>query len=550
VSSMVQSLFGRLVTLAGGRPEVVLPLYRGIELAAAGRNDLLRQRSRRQFFLSAEALRLIFMVLTALGSVVLSFAMVLNPPDHHPDVGVLVLVAAHWLLTAGMVVSLAGPSLLVDDDQQVLGWWPVSRRELLLARLGTLLKPALQVTLALGLVPLVVFAFTGRPPVLMAALLGVGLLIQTLGVAFGTAAVLALVVRLWGRRRAERLAALAADSNIFMYFWLLGAFMPRLEPFFTAHAGLFLALPLFWFTIFGDPLAGPLAQAAGAVGVVWCLTSVAVGLRLLGRAHAGEMAEPLATRPPRWHHASVVSWLLRPMMPGREGWVVRRLLESHLRDDWRFIGGMLTLPVMIAVMFFVASDAAPAGTGSPELAHTALQAVENSPFVMVLAATVIFLTTFSSTPAALWPVALADLDTGRLLTAQRGMIRGLVVAPVLVLYAVKAALLGASPGIIILDLVVLALQVETVLTILQPMIMIMPFSQPYTSDHSSRRVVLGLLGLGLAVVFVVLNYLYARYEPARWSCWIGLPVLLLLSRAWLRHRIAGRRLQMGVVHDG
>jgi hypothetical protein len=547
VKLWLENLFARLVSAAGGRPEVVLPLYHGLQKAATGRQELLRKQSRRKVTLSAAALHVILLTVTALGSVFLAFFMLLNPSDFHPHLGVLVLVGAHWLLAVNMITSLAGPSLLVDDDLLTMGWWPVTRRELLLARLGTILKPALQVTLALGTVPLIVYAVTGRPPVLSAVVLAVGLLIQTVGVTFGTAVILALVVRLGGRRRAQRLAALTADGSSFMYLWLLMVVGQRLGPWMGAHLNVVYCLPPFWFTAFGDLWAGPLNRAMAILGVVFSFAMVTVGLRLLVPSGQGQQAQPVEKRPSRWHWSSLISALLWPMMPGREGWVVRRLLESHLREDWRFVGGMLTVPVMLAFMFFGLDEVVPRDLDPEAIRFTALTAIHHSHFLTLMAASVIFLASYSSTPRALWIVGLADLDAGRLLAAQRGMIRGVVVAPVLVLYALKASLMGAEPRVVVLDLLVLGLQVEIIITVMQSLVLVMPFSLAYTNDQSARRVALGFLAAGVALVFVAMNFLYAAFAVARLAVWVGLPLVLLLLLVWNRRRLAGRRLRMDSV---
>jgi len=550
VKNLARMIFARLVALAGGRPAVVLPLYAGIEQAAAGRAEILRQQSRRKRPLTASGFRILILVITALGSVFLSLFMVLSPSDFHPHLGVLILVGVHWLMVMNMVVGQAGPSLLVDDDLQVMGWWPVSRRELMLARLGTILKPALEVTAAMGTIPLLVYLVTGRPPVVSALVLGAGLLIQAVGVTFGVGVVLSLVVRLWGRRRAQRLAALLADGNLFMYIWFLGFLVPRLGPWFSEHLRVLYALPPLWFAAYGDLHADHFCQLMGLAGTAVSFVLVAVGLRLMVQEDAGRDAHEEETRPSRWHFSSVVSLLLRPMMPGREGWVVRRLLESHLREDWRFIGGMLTLPVMMAFMFFVLDGTVSRSVDPEDLRYTALTSINNSQFLAIMAATVIFLVSYSSSARALWIVALADLDTGRLLAAQRGLIRGLVVMPVLVIYAVKAALLGATPLVVILDCLILGLQVEIIVSILQPFIMIMPFSLSYTNEQTARRIGLAFLSGGVAIVFVALDFLYAAFGPARIAIWAGFPLLLWGAGSWQKRRVAGRRLKMEVVHDG
>jgi hypothetical protein len=550
VTRLIFSIYARLVKMAGGRPEVVLPLYRGIEKAGEGSAEILRASSRRKHRISGSALKVIFLVITALGSVFLSLFMLLNPPDFHPHLGVLVLVGVHWLLVMNMVASMAGPSLLVDDDLLAMGWWPVTRRELLLARLGTILKPALQISLALGTVPLLVYAITGRPPVLSALLLGVGLLIQTLGVTFGVGACLALIVRLRGRRGAQRLAALVADGNVFIFFWFIAFIGTRSADWFTAHPRVLYALPPVWFAAFGDYQVEAYSWMMAALGVAVSLMMIVAGFRLMASSDAGQESEPVETRPSRWHFSSVVSGMLRPLMPGREGWVVRRLLESHLRDDWRFIGGMVTMPLLMVFMFFGMDQIVPLNCNPDDVRYTALLSVRNTHFLTLMAASVIFLASFSSSPRALWIVGLSDLDTGRLLTAQRGMIRGMIVVPVVLIYAVKAALLGTALHIVAVDCLILGLQVEIIVTILQPLVMIMPFSLTYTNEQTARRIGLALFSGAVATVFVAMNYLYAEFATARIAIWVGMPLLLVGVRFWGARRIVGRRLQMDVVKDG
>ncbi len=545
MKSLFLNLLALLVRAAGGRPEVVLPLFQGLERAAEGRNELLRAqaRRRRRINISAWALRAIMLTLTALGSVILTVFLLVHVTDFHPHPGVLVLAAAHWFLVLALVLNLAGPSLLVDEDFQVLGWWPVSRRELLLARLGTLLMPALQVSLALLAAPLVALAVTGRPPVLLALLFLAGLTVQTLGLVFGAGVVLSLVVRLWGRRRAQRVAALMADGNSLMYFWLILLFADKLVHFFADKVGLLLALPPFWFAGFGD-LQGARSVWPGALaGTLVSLLMVWLGLRLLVSEGGGQAAEPLETRPSRWHYSSLISWLLQPMMPGREGWVVRRLLEHHLREDWRFIAGMVSLPVIMAFLFFGLTST----RGDHEITRSALLAVGNHHLLIFMASSIIFLSSYSSTPRAMWVVGLADLDTGRLLAAQRGMIRGLAFFPILAVYAVRAFSLGASWQVVALDVLVLGLETEAAVTILQPFLMIMPFSLAYTNEQTGRRILVGFLAMAVGLVFILGNFLYAENDTGHWVVLGALPLVLLGARVWHGWRVAGRRLNMDAV---
>lgn len=550
MKGLLSRAFQGLILLGGGRPEVVLPLYNGIQKASAGSQELLRQQSQRKVTFTAETIRFIMLVVMVLGSVILGMFLALSPGDHHPHWGVVVLVGVHWFLVINLVASLAGPSLLVDDDLKVLGWWPVTRRELLLARLGTILKPTLQATAALGTVPVLIYMFSGSPTLLAGLSLAVGLLIQGLGVTFGVAVALALVVRVFGRRRAQRMASLMADGNTFMYFWFLGFLIPKVSPWLSAHPKVLFSLPPLWFAAFGDFQASGFSWLMAAVGVGFSLFLVVAGLRLLVAADSGEDIQPVEKKPSRWHVSSLISSLLKPMMPGREGWVLRRLLENHLREDWRFVGGMLVIPFLMIFMFFGLDRVVPLDIDHQELKITALTSINHSHYLMIMAASVLFAASFSSTPKALWIVGLSDLDTGRLLTAQRGMIRGLILFPVLAIYAVKARVIGAGWIVVGLDCLMLALQMEFVLLLLQPLFMIMPFSLPYTNSQSGRRIGLSMLAGAVAVGFIILNFIYAEFFLVRVLVWVGLPLSLLLVHFWHQKRVAGKRLNMDAVLHG
>lgn len=547
MTALLHRIAGWGIRLAGGRPEVVLPLYHAIQAAAAGSHEILRQKSRRKFVIPANVLNLLGIIVTVIFSVVLSVTMLIDPSDMHPPPGVLILVGVHWLLLLTMVLGLAGPSLLVDDDHLVLGWWPVTRREVMLARLGTLFKPALQTTAALMAAPLIVYAYVGDPPLVSAAVFGLGLILQAVCVTFGTAAGLSLVVRALGRTKAQRLAALLADGNNFAYFWLILLIAPRAWPWLKTHPELLDFLPPMWFAAFGDLAAGPRSWLMAGIGTGVTFLLVGTGLRLLVAAKAGSEAARVDKVPSPWHPSRAVSWLLRPWMRGREGWALRRLLEAHLREDWRFIAGMVTMPLLMAFFFFGMNRETPADLLEADLGLTALTTVEYTHLMIIMAASILHLTAFSSSPRALWVVALADLDTGRILSAQRGLIRGLITVPVLIIYGVKALTLGAPVHVALLDMVILGLQVETIVTVMQPILFVMPFSRGYTNDQSARRILVAFLGMGVALVFVVMNFLYADWGPGRYLVWIVLPLMLLAARMWQARKVRGRRLEMEMV---
>src|SRR5206468_3485885 len=89
--------------------------------------------------LPAEILPVLGGLLFAMGSLLLAATVVLLRA--RPDFTTTLLASAHAAACGAVVLSLAVPSMLDDDDARAMGWWPVTRTELTLARLVVLLKP-------------------------------------------------------------------------------------------------------------------------------------------------------------------------------------------------------------------------------------------------------------------------------------------------------------------------------------------------------------------------------------------------------------------------
>ena len=152
-----------LVRAAGGDPAVVLPLLKALRQDARGIYLSLRSRDPRGFRIPPESMHLIMLVIAALGSVGLVFAFIAGAESGRPLLGPAVLCVAQVLLLATNLVGQVVPALLLAEDELTVGWWPLRRRDLLLARIGTALVPALQLSAALSVVPLMTLVFTGRP---------------------------------------------------------------------------------------------------------------------------------------------------------------------------------------------------------------------------------------------------------------------------------------------------------------------------------------------------------------------------------------------------
>jgi len=544
---LLLSLYARLVRLAGGRPEVVLPLTTGLLRDAAGQNKNFQSRRRRKGGFTAEVIRLLTLVVAAMVSVVFPVIMLAKPPQMHPPVVVIALVAVHFVAVLMLVMNQVGPAMLAARDEEVMGWWPVTRRELLLARLSLLLKPALEVTVALTLIPVICFLFAGRPPVLAAITLALGLLLQTLGVVFGLAGVLMLILRLIGRRKSERLAGMLSDGNGLLLLYLPLFLGDKIFPWFHTHTWVVYLLPPVWFSGWGDPLVAGRFRILALMGLLASLLAIVLGVRAAATGTAGMESRSVESRPGRFSLSGLIAGALRPMMPGTEGWAVRKLLQAHLREDWRFIGAMASFPLMMIFFSFIFGGEV---CDPEDLAHSALVEVGYLYLVLMMGATSLHAVQFSSTPEAMWPLALADLDTDRILTAQRAMIRGLIFVPTALVYVFSAARLGAGWWVIGKDLALLLLELEMILLFLQPWFMQMPFSTRYQEGQAGNRIVAGLLSGGVMMVFLILDMLYVYLQVVHYGVWLVLPPVWWLLRRRLRRKAAAEgRLAMDVVME-
>jgi len=548
VKRLISRLYDDLIRVAGGRPEVVRPLFLALLKSDEGQNEILREKNPRKTFVSGKVLRILTLVIAVLGSIALAVIMAVNPGQQHPPVSVLILVAVHYLIVLSMVIADAGPGLLAQDDYQIIGWWPLTRREQLLARISVILKPALEVSVALCTAPLLVYLYRGTPPVLGALIFGLGLLVQAIGVTFGVTTVLLLSLRWFGRRKAERLVGMVSSgpSNILILLFMSSYIIDDFIPWAATHSWIYFLMPPVWFGAWGDLTAGFKLWVLAGLGLVMAFLMIWAGMRLSVSGNSGIGIKTTQQRPSRFNLSALISFLLRPLMPGVEGWAIRKLLEAHLREDWRFVGSMMTVPALLVLFAFGLGDGR-AELSPDEIKHTALIASNMLSLMIFTGAMVLNSVQFSSTPEAFWVVALADLDTNRILASQRGMIRGLIFVPGGIIYVFRALALGATWPVIFMDLAILGLEMDLLLLILQPWLARMPFSSQYSSDHSSRRILMGFILMAISGVFLAADFTYARVDSFRYVLWVVLPLLWLFFRWRLQRVMKDRRLAMDVV---
>jgi hypothetical protein len=539
----VRRLSALAVRAAGGNPDVVLPLLQALRQDARGVYLQLRTRDPRGFRIPPEGMHLFSLVLAGLGSVGLLFAFIVGAQRGQPLLGPAVLCVAQVVLLAANIVGQTVPALLLAEDERTIGWWPVGRRDLLLARLGTVLVPALQLSAALAAVPLMALVFTGRPLVLAALLLLIAVLAQTLVVAVGAAALTAALVRAVGPRQARRLAAPLVDGNLAALPLLLMPAMGPLSKFFNAHPGAVDWLPPVWFARFGDPLGGPDAWRGMALAAALSLLVLTAGWRLATpRIGSPTMEAPEPAGRRRSHWTDVLPLLLKPWLRGREGWVTSRLLAAHLRDDWRFgANALLNVAVLGAMVWFYTRP----DTDTPNPGVDLL--LGGSQTLLIMSMSIPFLIAFSSTPKALWVVALADLDAGRLLAAQRGLVRGLALVPLLVIMAFRGRLLGVAWPSLVVTLGIMACECELLLLLSQRLQPLLPFSRAYTRDQSSRTVMRGLALFGVLLAVALLNLGAAFVAPMRFALLAVLPVAIWYTRRLVARHVAGSRLNVAEI---
>jgi len=516
---------GPLVRLAGGDPVRVLGLARALRREAQVQLQLAHEAGTGGR-LGPDAGR--WVMLGVLGAMSIAVAAAVGALRERAWVAASLLVLCQGGAVFLTAARDAVPLILGQEDRRVLGWWPVSERELLLARSGLLLRAVLEASAAMTAAPLVVLLVAGAPPVAagLGTLVGLGLHAVVL------AAVLAILVqglaRLIGRARARRLVEVAGTLLIVIVINLAARRLGTLAGESRLAGGWALAaVPTAWFGAWGA-LAQPgwPEVAAAGMGLAAAIAVPAWGLRALGSRGRGDRESTARSRRAvDWTRP--LGWWLAPWLRGRDGRALGLLARAHLREDWRLTGGVLFLPVLLLAYLAVSGDRLAGATAGTEAIAGRLAL-----WMALLGASLGGAFTCSSEAAAAWLPAGGVGDPRRLLSLERRLARALLPAPALL--AIGIALWAADlvrPADLPAVLGIPWLAFELTLTLTQLVGPAAPFSRAWRRDGGgANRAVFWLLLLVAPACLVWNALVIAR---TRWG--------LALTAALLAGSLAGVR---------
>lgn len=531
-----------LLRLGGAEPRRVLGLMHALRAESRGQQELQYEARGRRGMHPDAGRTFLLLVLVVLSLGVTVGAGLLRERLLLASLVVAGAQVVAALLRAGGEVV---PLVLGDDDRPVLGWWPVSERELLLARGLIVGTSVLEGTLAVAAIPVLVLAIVAQPVLIVALGLAAGLLLHTIALA----AVMVLFThglgRLLGPRRARRLAETLGTLLLVV---LINVVVRSVRPWFDGMVAgspwWLVAVPATWWAAWGaltQPSAVVLAALAASVAATGGL--VVAGGRVLARGRGEQEREGRPRQRNGWDWTTpVVAWT-RPWLGGRDGQALRLLLRAHLREDWRFTGSLLFLPLMmLAYLLLVRSDdLASMGT---ELVGLGPAASTLGLWMSLLGLSVAAAVTCSTEAAAGWLMATSVLDPGRALALQRRLVRALIPAPMLPLITlVLIWRTGLDPWQAPLVFVPAWLAFEALVVFIQSVTPTQSFGRAWRREGNEFR---GFHLLVLMIWPVVMLPLLIVHDRLPW----GPPVVIasqLIVWAGLRLVLRWRVAKLGVV---
>lgn len=532
---------GPLVRLAGGRPRRVLALAGALHREAQGQRRWQHAQEGGGWPGPDMGRRL---TLGVLFLVSVAVAVAIGPlAGPQSWLAGIVVCGAQFGAVVLVVARDAVPLVLADEDRRLLGWWPLSERELLLARGGLLLRAVAAVTVAVGGLPVAVLAIRGAaaPWTGLGAAVGIGLH----AVALSAALVVGLqsLARLLGPARARRSVELAGVVVLIALMSRIGAAawpdswgLPRAAP----ASWPLLGLPMAWFAAWAAlwPPATPTLVAAG-LGLVASIVLAAAGLRAAARSGA-QGGAPIAVGGRRRDGSRLATAWMAPWLRGRDGRIVLHLLRAHLRTDWRLTGQLLAMPAMLlAMLWWRGGRSAVREFGDPLLQAGAADLVLLGGLLGLSFGAAL---TFSSEAPAAWILRQAVGDGRRLLALHRRLVRLLVVGPFLV--AALGLLIARTPAVwsgLLATAIPALLAAELGVAAAQYALPAAPFSRAWRRGEQA----VGRPYFWLVVLIWPLHELWSRLvlgaTGSGWPVTCILLALLLLGVRWrLRRRLAAR----------
>lgn len=528
----------RWVRALGADPRRVALLVGAIHADAEGRWKDREAESRGQLRFAPAVIQTVLVVGSVLMSL-LAAGLMVAVPERSAALGIIVTVfsgcgvaLAAWIHGAGL--------LLVDDDVPVVGHWPVTARDVGVARLWILFRRTMQVAVAFGVIPCVVLAVFVQPWVVVGGVTFVATILQALlGTAFLAAGLYGLR-RLLGPRRAQRVGSIAFLVAFLVFSQgstLLRDRVPDTMPvWFAEHAPWVALAPPFtfvaWPVLFQIP--APAAATIVLAGLAILFVFLRLVVRLIAPAGVAERREALVS--PRNEKSPWIEAWLRPWLPGRRTRLMRLLVLAHVREDRHFLARVLILPVQTLI-----ASAAWLVRNGP----TALVADDDGTrifhFVLITMAILGFATVTGTPTSGLrdtrWVVAAAPAAIGDWAAWQRGLARAVNLGVLLPLVFVLHVVARSAPALVVEDLVLFVAVHEAGVRVGQWVQWLPPFSLPPKS--ADGRLVAASLLLGFTVLpamFAWFAFVHAAHAWARPASLLMAVGIVLLAHVRTRGR--------------
>ncbi|MBZ5496898.1 MAG: hypothetical protein LAP85_10900 [Acidobacteriia bacterium] len=457
------------------------------------------------------------------------------------------LLTYTMLMTAMLVLVDFGAVVISPDDFAILGYQPVSSRTYFITRLTNVLVYAILLTLALGVIPVLVFFITlGFRP-----LLGLAALLATL--LSGVGMTLFLVLIYTGILRLihpNKLRRAVSYIQLILSFLIYGGyiFLPRLM-----EAGTFTTMtlkksagvlwyPPTWFASYLDLAVG----RRRAVDIVPALLSVAV-LGLLAQRARGRLALEYSDR---LSSATAVSEgpkkisrsATRPALIFKSGEAraVALLVRNQFKYDQKFRLAVLSILPLTVLYLFMGLRHGP--LPDPFVSH---ENTFNDSFLLYLAVlmfpTMLRITLVSSDSyQASWIYYATPADRGRLVLGSKDFVFTYFVLPYLIFIGAVFLYFFHNPWHVILHLTVLALLSHFFLQMAVFLNPALPFSQPSKKGQRSGQYLITLMFGPFAAIGLLLAL-------SRWV-YPNMPLLLVVlagfaGSSWLLERALRARVR-------
>jgi ABC-2 type transport system permease protein len=457
-----------------------------------------------------------------------------------------ILIAYIMVMTAMLVLIDFGAIVISPDDFAILGYQPVSSQTYFISRLTNVLVYSTSLSLALGIIPVLVFFFTlGFNPLLgIAALLAVllGGITTTLFLVFIYAGILRVI-------HPNKLRRAVGYIQLVLSFVIFGGYiiLPRMidaksmkTMTLAKEAWLFL-FPSTWFASYLDLARGSwhpieIVPALLTVAVLGALFVGARGKLALDYADRLSSAMAVSEGPKKISRlSSRRSWFFRK----GESRAVALLVRNQFKYDQKFRLAVLgILPITVIYLFMGLSKGPLAdpfighnmGVGDSWLLYLA---------VLMFPAMLNSILAYSDAYQASWIYYAAPADRSRLVLASKNFVFAFFVIPYLILLSALFFYFWRNPWHVAVHLGVLTLLTHFFLQIAVSFRPVLPFSLPSLKAQRSTSFIMIMIfvpaaAIGLLSVFTGLLY---PHPPLLAGAMTGFVIVSYLLEFILKKRV-------------